>query len=152
MILILWDNLPTSFKVRDREWGDNMRCLIGIVLLLSTIALAETPIPEALSNARTAVVLNDGATDKDFDRFCKALNEWGRFKIVQNKAMGADIIIELSLLRLPYARGPMYYEDNRIRIFNAQDNRLLWQDQTSSGHSKNPDILVSYLKRKMKER
>ena len=46
---------------------------------------AKTPIPEALLNAKTAVVINEGAEGKDFDKFCKRLKEWGRFELVQDQ-------------------------------------------------------------------
>jgi hypothetical protein len=130
-----------------------MRYLIGFALLLPMVVFAkDPPLPEALLNAKTAFVYNDEATDKDFDKLCKSLNEWGRFRLVQDKAV-ADIVIELTLLKKKFGwSGPAYYEDNRIRIFNTQDNRLLWIDETSSGYSRNPNILVSYLKKKMEQK
>ena len=128
-----------------------MRYLLGLALFIPTLFFAkDAPLPETLLTAKTAFVYNDGATDKDFDKLCNALKEWGRFKLVQDRGM-ADIVIELTLMKRQYGWGlnSMYYENNRIRIIKARDNRLLWIDETQSGNSRNPQTLISYLKKKM---
>jgi hypothetical protein len=141
-----------------------MRRMLPVVFLFCFIpTYAKTPIPEALLNAKTAIVENSGAEAKDFARFCEVLKEWGRFEIVQNRAK-ADIVITLSAgvenrnIQMPNAGGGMaggvVSQDvliNYIHIANLADNAPLWSDKTP-GDSKDPKILVSNLKNKMKKK
>ncbi len=71
-----------------------MRRMIFVAFLFCFIqAYAKTPpIPESLLNAKTAYVVNRGASVKDFERLCSLLKEWGRFELVQDPK-SADIII-----------------------------------------------------------
>ncbi len=125
-------------------------------------AYAKTPpIPEALLNAKTATVSNEGSEAKDFDRFCKLLNEWGRFEIVPSRGK-ADIVIMLGsqlktrTIQLPNVGGGFGGVQSQeviisyIRILNATDDSLLWTDQTSD--TKDPKRLVDNLKNKMKKK
>jgi hypothetical protein len=145
-----------------------MRKMTFAVFLFCFIqTYAKTPIPEALLNAKTAVVNNAGAEDKDFARFCEALKEWGRFEFVQDRGK-ADIVITLSAdiqnrnIQIPnttagaggvFAGGvrsqPVII--NLINIINARDNTPLWSDETSVD-SKDPKRLVANLKNRMKKK
>jgi hypothetical protein len=123
-------------------------------------AYAKTPIPEALLNAKTAVVINEGAEGKDFEKFCKLLNEWGRFEFVQTRG-AADIVIKLSVqlqsrtVRLPNTGGGFGGMTNQqvivsyMRIFKTEDDAQLWTDEIPS---KDPKNLVTNLKNKMKDK
>jgi hypothetical protein len=131
-----------------------MRFLFGFALLLPMVVYAEDPpLPEALLNAKTAFVLKLGATDNDFEKFYKALKKWGRFKLVQEIG-NADIFIELSAgagKRRSNERSEqkVEWETINMSIFSAWGNTLLWKDETTE-NSKDPGILVSNLKQKMK--
>jgi hypothetical protein len=142
-----------------------MRYLMGFALLLPMIVFAkDPPLPETLINAKTAFVLNQGATDKDFDKLCKELKKWGRFSLVQDPSSSADILISLTVIFVVEGVGPTVstisidpaprislglnqYLANVVRIVDGWG--LLYSDATAE-HSKNPRILVSNLKRKMK--
>ena len=126
-------------------------------------AYAKTPIPEALLNAKTALVRNVDAQEKDFDKFCEALKKWGRFELVQDRK-SADILITLSAgFGIQNIERPVRVETHSsssidrlqslqvqiysIRITNARDDASLYSDKTPE----NPKSLVSNLKRKMKK-
>jgi len=122
---------------------------------------AKTPIPEALLNAKTALVRNAGAEEKDFDKFCKLLKEWGRFELVQDKG-GADIVITISTqlqyrtVQMPNTGGGLgggvtsqQVLITYMRIINARDDASLYSDD---GDSKDPKNLVERLKNKMKKK
>ncbi len=121
-------------------------------------AYAESPLPEALLNAKTAFVSNGGASEKDFDKFCKILKKWGRFELVRGEK-SPDIIIELSAGSgsdniFGYGgvkTGSYSWEINFLRIIDARDHTMLWTDKTTK-FSKNPAILISNLKSKMKKK
>jgi hypothetical protein len=138
------------------------RMMFAVALFCFIQTYAKTPIPEALLNAKTAVVRNDGATDKDFDKFCKLLKEWARFEFVQNREK-ADIVITLSTqlqtrtIQLPNVGGGFGGVTSQeilisyIHIFSAGDDTPLWSDKTSGGSS-DPQQLVLNLKNKMKKK
>jgi hypothetical protein len=132
--------------------------MFAVFLFCFIQSYAKPPIPEALWNAKTAVVKNGGADSKDFTKFCDALKEWGRFEFVQDKRK-ADIVITLSTgvgnrnMERPDGGGVISLEVliNYIRIIDARDDTMLWSDETEGG-DKNPKLLVSYLKSKMKKK
>ena len=140
-----------------------MRRMIFVAFLFCfSQAYAKTPpIPEALSNAKTAFVVNRGASVKDFEKLCNLLKEWGRFELLQDQK-SADIVITIStrledrVVQSPNVgisggatsiRGLVNY----LTILDARDLTQLWSDQTS-GDSKDPRQLVSSLKNKMKKK
>jgi hypothetical protein len=124
------------------------RMMLVIILFCFTQTYAKEPISEVLLNAKTSIVKNDGALDKDFAKFCEVLKEWGRFEFVQERA-SADIIIWLAPdiktrnVQIPSVGGGMGSVQsqqviiNTIRILNATDDTLLWSDATSV-ESKDP--------------
>jgi hypothetical protein len=126
------------------------------------LSYAKPNIPEALWNAKTAYVGNDGAEPKDVEKLSKLLGEWGQFQIVQDKTT-ADIVITLSTqlqtrtIRLPNTGGGFGGMNSQqvlvstIRIFNAKDSSTLYTDETG-GDSKDPKQLVDRLKHKMKKK
>jgi hypothetical protein len=136
------------------------KIMFAAFLICFTQTYAETPIPEALLNAKTAFVRNDGAEAKDFDKFCTLLKEWGRFELVQDRGK-ADIGIALSAqlqyrtVQVPSTSGGIGSVASQqvitsyIRIFNARDDTKLWSDQIDS---KDPKSLVQRLKNKMKKK
>jgi hypothetical protein len=139
------------------------RMMFAVFLFCFIQTYAKTPpIPEALLNAKTAFVENGGAEDKDFDKFCQALKEWGRFEFVKNER-SADIVITLSTklqdrtVQMPNTGGGFGGVNTEqvlisyIRIVNARDETPLWSDKTPSG-SKDPRRLVDILKNKMKKK
>jgi hypothetical protein len=133
----------------------NMRYLLGFALLLPVVVFAkDPPLPEALLNAKTAFVNNAGATEKDFDKFCKELKKWGRFELVLDR-VNVDIII--SIFTEPRSRGDISgmgairsakWQTNIIRIRDGRNDDLLYWAGTGE-YSKNPAILVSNLKHEM---
>jgi hypothetical protein len=140
-----------------------MKNIMLVALLFCFVpSYAKAPIPEALLNAKTAVVKNDAALEKDFARFCEALKEWGRFELVPDRA-SADIVIWLSVdiktrnVEIPSIGGGMGSVQsqqvliNRIRILNARDDTVLWTDDTSVD-SKDPKQLISKIKSKLKKK
>jgi hypothetical protein len=138
-----------------------MRRIIFAAFLFCFIqTYAKTPIPEALLNAKTAFVKNTGAEDKDFAKFCAALKKWGRFELVED-IRSADIVISLYTgigvrnMQNPSVSGGGVYSlnvrVNYIRITDALADTTLWSDETP-GTGKNPEILVSNLKDKMKKK
>ncbi len=138
-----------------------MRRMIFVAFLFCFIqAYAKTPpIPEALLNAKTAFVGNEGAEAKDVEKLCKLLKEWGRFELVQEQK-GADIVITLSTqihsqtVQMPNVQlgggvTSVQILVSFIRILDARDGTLLWSDESNS---KDPGQLVSKLKSKMKKK
>src|ERR1039457_6527412 len=94
--------------------------------------------PEALYNAKTAILVNGGAQAKDFDKFREYLEKWGRFEFVKERK-AADIIIKLiakeGSLNMQAINGgaaptmPVivnYYEITSAGI----DELMLWSDET----------------------
>jgi len=133
--------------------------MLAAFLFCFTQAYAET-LPEALLNAKTAFVRNDGADAKDFAKFCQLLEEWGRFEFVQERSK-ADIGIALSTqlqtktVRMPSTGGGFGGITSQqviisyMRIVNAGNEAPLWSDQIES---KNPKSVVQKLKGKMKNK
>jgi hypothetical protein len=125
-------------------------------------AYAKTPpIPEALLNAKTAFVVNRGASVKDLEKLCNLLKEWGRFELVQDQK-SADIVITIStqmqdrIVQAPnvgIGGGTTTIKGlvNYLSILDARDGTELWSAETS-GDSKDPRQLVSNLKNKMKKK
>jgi len=140
-----------------------MRRMIFVAFLLCFIqAYAKTPpIPEALLNAKTAFVVNRGASVKDFEKLSNLLKEWGRFELVQDQK-SADIVITIStqmqdrIVQAPnvgIGGGTTTIKGlvNYLSILDARDGTELWSAETS-GDSKDPRQLVSNLKNKMKKK
>jgi len=140
-----------------------MRRMIFVAFLLCFIqAYAKTPpIPEALLNAKTAFVVNRGASVKDLEKLCNLLKEWGRFELVQDQK-SADIVITIStqmqdrIVQAPnvgIGGGTTTIKGlvNYLSILDARDGTELWSAETS-GDSKDPRQLVSNLKNKMKKK
>ena len=138
-----------------------MRKIVFAVFLFCFVqSYAKTPIPDTLVNAKTAYVTREGPEDKDFNKFCKLLQEWGRFELVQTRDK-ADIVIQLSIqlqtqtVRMPNTGGGFGGMTNQqvivssMHIYDAKDNSELWKD---SIQSKDPKNLVSNLKDKMKKK
>ena len=140
-----------------------MRRMIFVAFLFCFFqAYAKTPpIPEELLNAKTAFVVNRGASVKDFEKLCNLLKEWGRFEIVQDQK-NADIVFTISTrLESRIVQSPnvgvgggttnVQGQVNYLTILDARDLTQLWSDQTS-GDSKDPRQLVNNLKNKMKKK
>jgi hypothetical protein len=138
------------------------RIIFAAFLFCLFQAYAKTPpIPEALLNAKTAFVVNGGADDKDFDKLCKRLKDWGRFELVQDPKK-ADIVItiytrvERQIVQMPNIGmgggvNSVQVPINYLRIVDARVGAELWSDKTS-GRSKDPRKLVNNLKNKMKKK
>ena len=140
-----------------------MRRMIFVAFLFCFFqAYAKTPpIPEALLNAKTAFVVNRGASVKDLEKLCNLLKEWGRFELVQDQK-SADIVITIStqmqdrIVQAPnvgIGGGTTTIKGlvNYLSILDARDGTELWSAETS-GDSKDPRQLVSNLKNKMKKK
>jgi hypothetical protein len=138
--------------------GEMRRIMFAAFLFCFIQTYAKTPIPEALLNAKTAVVINQGSDAKDFEKFCTLLSEWGRFELVPDSGK-ADIIIRLSTkleiktVQMPSTAGGLGGMNTQqvivstVNITNARDGSQLWTGETPS---KNPKNLVSDLKNKLK--
>jgi hypothetical protein len=62
------------------------RALLTVVVLSFAVTqsiLAQAPVPRALTDARTAYLVNAGAGQGTFDDLAKALQKWGRFTLVE---------------------------------------------------------------------
>lgn len=135
------------------------RTIVAFLLSLCFIqAYAKNP-PEALYNAKTAILVNGGAQAKDFDKFREYLEKWGRFEFVKERE-AADIIIKLRAkagsltMRTPDGGvAPTvtvivnYYEITTAK----EDESMLWSDETP-GESKDTRILVIRLQQKLKKK
>jgi hypothetical protein len=138
------------------------RILFVAFLFCFTLTYAKTTIPEALWEAKTAYVGNDGAEPKDVEKLTKLLADWGQFQIVQDRT-SADILITLSTqlqtrtIRLPSTGGGLGGVNSQqvfvstIHIYSAKDSSMLYTDETG-GDSKDPKQLVDRLKNKMKKK
>jgi hypothetical protein len=137
--------------------------MIFVIFLFCFIqAYAKTPpIPEALLNAKTAVVVNRGADAKDLEKLSKCLKEWGRFELVQDQK-SADIVItiytRLSTQTIQTVNVGMSGGVNSIQvltnylsILDARTGEELYSDKTTPD-SKDPRQLVSNLKNRMKKK
>ena len=136
------------------------RTIVAFFLSLCFIqAYAKNP-PEALYNAKTAILVNGGAEAKDFDKFREYLEKWGRFEFVKERK-DADIIIRLiakegSLNQRTPDGGVMptmtviinYYEITSA----TEDESVLWSDETPPAVSKDTKILVIRLQQKLKKK
>jgi hypothetical protein len=146
-----WTKLP--FK-----GGEMQKMLFAVILVFCfTLTYAKDPIPEFLLKAKTAVVDNSRAEQKDIDKLCEALKNWGRFELLQSKS-NADIVITLTReSKEEMVTGPggrmqnQQFLVNRIHIYKRDDDSLLWSDETSS-YSKDPKVLVSKLKSTLKNK
>jgi hypothetical protein len=130
------------------------------ILFLFAQSFAASKLPEALLNAKTAYLRNDGSEAKDFEKFCALIQEWGRFEIVQSMDK-ADISIALSTqlqfktVRLPNTGGgfgginTQQVITSYIRITSVKDAASLYSDQVES---KNPKSLVQSLKSSLKNK
>jgi hypothetical protein len=135
------------------------KVILAAFLFSCTLAYAEK-IPEALMNAKTAFVRNDGADAKDFEKFRKLLTEWGHFEFVQDRAK-ADIGITLSTklhyrtVQLPSTGGGIggmttqQVITSYLRVLDAKTESEIWSDHVDS---KNPSGLVKSLKGKLKNK
>ena len=140
--------------------GENMRKIMFAAFLFCVTQSYAEKIPDALWNAKTAFIRNDGAETKDFDKFCALLKEWGRFEFVQDRGK-ADIGITLSAklqyktVQLPSTGGGLGGMNSQqvitsyMQVISAQDDTLLWSDQVDS---KDPKSMVQKLKGKMKKK
>lgn len=138
------------------------RMMFAFFLFCFIPTYAKTTIPETLLNAKTAIVKNQGALEKDFVKLCDALKKWGRFEFVEDRA-NADIIIQFSAdiktrnVQIPSigsGMGSVQSQQvlvNCIRILNAKDNTSLWSDETSV-ESNDPRQLIAKLKSKLKKK
>jgi hypothetical protein len=135
-----------------------MRKAVWIAILFCFTQLyAGNKTPEALLNAKTAYLRNDGAEDKDFEKFCTLIQEWGHFEIVQGMAK-ADIGIALSTqagykkVQMPNTGGgfgginTQQVIKSYILITNVKDGATLYSDEVES---KNPKSLVQSLKKSL---
>jgi len=110
-------------------------------------------LPEALRNAKTAFFNHTGARSRDFDRFCEAFENWGRFEIVSDGSK-ADTAGTLSREHKDqFVDEPNGQRMSRpvmmncIRISNARDDAPPYSDDSFG--SKLP---VSSLKRPVKNK
>ena len=136
------------------------KIMFAALLLLCFTPAYAGKIPDAVWDAKTAFLRNDGAAATDFEKFCTLIKEWGRFEIVQERGK-ADIGITLSTkmeyrtVQLPSTAGGIGGVTSQqviksyLRILNAKDEAELWVDQMDS---KDPKGLVKSLKGKMKKR
>lgn len=136
-----------------------MRKMLGAILLMFsfTLVYAKDPIPEALLSAKTAVVENAGAEQKDVEKLREQLTKWGRFELVDSRAK-ADIAITLTrefkeqMVTGPGGRMQNFQAMiNHMHIYKTEDGSELWADATST-YSKDPKALVSNLKHKLKNK
>lgn len=163
MLIFVIDGITgvgTQRLTGNRVTGEKMRKIMFAVFLFCFTQTYAEKIPEALWNAKTAFVRNDGADAKDFDKFCTLLMEWGRFEFVQDRGK-ADIGITLSTrleyrtVQLPSTGGGLGGVTSKqviisyLRVISAQDDSVLWSDQIES---KNPKGLVQKLKSKLKKK
>ncbi len=134
------------------------RITLAVFLLFFVQAYAKNP-PEALYNAKKAVLVNGGAPEKDYAKFRDKLQQWGRFEFVQDRS-AADIVITLSskeknmTMERPGGGGVLSTIPVRVnyyRITNAADDSLLWTDETP-GSSSDTEILVMDLQKKLKKK
>jgi len=133
------------------------KVLFAVLLVFCFTQTYAKDLPEALLNAKTAVVENARAEQKDIDKLCEALKKWGRFELVPDRSK-ADIVITLTTeLKEQMFYGPGGRMQNQqvlvnyIKIFKKEDETLLWSDQTST-YSKDPKALVSNLKSKFNKK
>jgi hypothetical protein len=136
--------------------------MLVVCLFCCSQTFAKEPLPEVLLNAKTAIVKNDGALEKDFAKFYDAMKKWGRFELVEERSK-ADIIVWLSAdikvrnIQIPSVNGSMGIVQSQnvivydIRILNEKDETPLWSDSTSV-ESSDPKRLVSNLQHKMKKK
>jgi hypothetical protein len=131
--------------------------LVALLMFSFTQAYAKDEIPEALLNAKTAIIQNSGAENGDVDKLTEALKKWGRFEVVP-LGQKADIRIALTReMKEQMVNGPggrmqnQQFLVNHINIYKTEDDTLLWSDKTST-YSKDPKALVNNLKNKMKDK
>lgn len=89
-------------------------------------AMAQAPIPRALLAAKTAYMVNEGASQKHFDGLANELKKWGRWTLVDDQS-AADITITL--------RGLAAYRGWPMIITDTQTHAQLWSDR-----QKNPNF------------
>jgi hypothetical protein len=108
------------------------RFVIAFMLLAATgVSLAQAPIPRALTEAKTAYLVNPGARQGTFNDLADALKDWGRFTLVDDAA-ASDIMITIGVL-MPFKGWPM-------TITKTGDSTQLWSDRAKKGLTKNVGI------------
>jgi hypothetical protein len=140
--------------------GGEMRRLFLAALLVFGFTLAyakDDPIPDALLNAKTAIVQNSGAEKPDVDKLIEALQKWGRWEILP-LTQKTDLRIALTReMKEQMVNGPggrmqnLQVLINHINIYKTDDDTLLWSDKTST-YSKDPKALVNNLKNRLKSK
>lgn len=110
-----------------------------LVMAASPLFGQKAPLPQKLTSARTAVVFNDGAWIKVYDKFYTVLKKWNRFQLVETKEQ-ADIVIVLStnpgslgggIVSSPSGVGVVIGGSESkfyMRITDAKDGTPLWSD------------------------
>jgi len=103
---------------------------------------------EALFNAKTAYVLNDGTSATPYNSFLDYFKKWARFELVEEKEK-ADIVIVFST-RPEYAPvGTDSRMDCYMIVTKNSDASVLW---TGAGYTVNGGKkLISNLRKKMEE-
>lgn len=94
--------------------------VLAALVLFAVPAFAQAPIPKALTEAKTAYLVNDGAGQGTFDDLATELQKWGRFTLVDDPA-GADITITLGGLKA--------FKGWPITITRTSDKTSLWTDK-----------------------
>ncbi|MGE0406309.1 MAG: hypothetical protein AB7O65_08420 [Candidatus Korobacteraceae bacterium] len=124
---------------------------IGFGLACTTLLADQGSLSPVIFDARTAWVLNDGATAKHFEQFASALKRWNRLRTVSSRK-DADLVIVLSANPRPEKiPGNAFLPEKhsgtlQIRVVHPKSDELLW-----SAGADSPGKLVSLLKESVKE-
>jgi hypothetical protein len=148
-----------------------VRMIVAFALLVlpcgrDVVAQDYAPLPESLTAARSAYLVNVSGDPKAFDKFYQELRKWNRFTLAPNR-QSADVTMELSTVADSqviaggaYTSGGVTsgtavaapIEKLPLRILAGEE--VLWTDQTdkwmTSGHA--PAKLVSNLRKRMPKR
>jgi TPR repeat protein len=151
--LLLKENLTEAMEWFRRAVAQgDLGAKQGLDYAMSSVHRLSQPeqIPEALFNAKTAHLVNDGAMTAHEGSFIKNLRKWGRFELVEEKA-AADIVILFST-RPEYASfaGTNPAHDCYMIVTKGSDTSLLGFD---SGYVANGGLrFIVNLRKKMEER
>jgi hypothetical protein len=98
------------------------RVLIVLPLLASLFLIAQdakyATLPDKIVTARTVYLENDGRQQKFTDKMYEKLKEWGRWRIVTNRAE-ADIVISLD-------HRDRLHNYFFMRVLDRESGDLLW--------------------------
>jgi hypothetical protein len=125
--------------------------LCGVVATLSMYGWSQdgkyAPLPDKLVAARTAFIQNDTGEQKFSDNIFKQLEQWGRWRVVTNRA-DADLVLSLD-------HKDRFKNNFYLRVLDRESGETLWtakKDVAIGGWGGVAKALLSDLRKRLPPR